>query len=189
MDFKQALWITFKEKIMSEWQEKYSVFGNSIQELKNTKISFANEVSIDIKKHTKQTIEKGTLNRFFNSDSLVGQVKITTLDIISQYVGYIDWEDFKQRYEGIAPIETPNSLKQKSKISITIPIKNISYDNDTKVVLMFSVIIIIFIISSTFFDVLTITQSLKILGFYIFIMVCTYMFLQKAKEGKEEIQK
>jgi hypothetical protein len=120
MSSKNELWKKFKEKIASEWDEKYDYLGASIDDIKNAKIGFAEAVSKDIKKTTKEEISKDTLNRFFNTDSLVGNPKITTLSIISQYVGYIDWDDFKQKNEIEKIIKTANPIIEEGPI---VPMK------------------------------------------------------------------
>ena len=118
-------------KITADWHEKYHYFGTSIDDLKNTKIGFAQSVSDDIKKTINQSISKDTLNRLFMSQGLVKTTKPTTYDILSQYVGYMDWADFKQKFEVEKILEEPppsvKSVVEHEKI-VTEPVSNTTID-------------------------------------------------------------
>lgn len=118
MDFKKLLWQAFIETIANDWEGKYKKFGKSWQYVQNNKMNFSERVSDDIEKRTKAKISSHTLNRYFNSRGFTGDVKRKTLDPISQYVGYKDFDDFKQKIE-IEEIKKEPLNEKNSEISIT----------------------------------------------------------------------
>jgi carbamoylphosphate synthase small subunit len=114
MDAKTRLWQVFKEKVISEWDEKYGFVGDSIEDRKNAKIGFAGAVSEDMQKKLGETVSKDRLNDFFANDGIVGDSKFKTLDRMARYVGYIGWVDFKKKSETVTIEETVEEKKEET---------------------------------------------------------------------------
>jgi hypothetical protein len=115
MDIKTKLWQAFKQKVISEWDDKYSFAGGSIDDKKNAKIGFAGAVSEDMKKTIGEAVSKDRINDFFSSDSIVGDSKFKTLDRMARYVGYIGWVDFKKKSETVTIEEKLEETVEEKK--------------------------------------------------------------------------
>lgn len=63
-------------------------------------------LSQSIYERTKQVVSASTLKRFFGYLSQSGRQSRYTLDVLCQYVGYMDWNTFEQQEQGGAVIES-----------------------------------------------------------------------------------
>lgn len=78
-----------------------------------------NELSISIQEETEQVLSNSTLRRFFGFLATNSNPSLATLDILSEYCGYKDWEDFKisveaERSPKEFAIGSWNKAKQKA---------------------------------------------------------------------------
>lgn len=78
------------------------------------------DLSISIQEETEQLLSHSTLRRFFGFLATNSNPSLVTLDILSEYCGYKDWEDFKisiekKRTPEEFTVDSWNKAKQKAK--------------------------------------------------------------------------
>ena len=103
MSDSQTIWQLFLDKIETDWDLKYSEFGDSIANIKEGKqIALCNAVILDIKENLKaagvktKIIDPLVLHGYIQKNGLSSKSKEQTLFMFIQYLGFEDWAMFKK---------------------------------------------------------------------------------------------
>ncbi len=100
--YAQLLWQELKNKVRSEWQKKYSTYGENIERVELT-TKFSQALCSDIKKdlQTRNLNYKVpyhlTLDKYFKQNGFPDNVQLTTLEVLSVYLGFANWKDFTRQ--------------------------------------------------------------------------------------------
>lgn len=190
MDMKTRLWQVFKEKIETEWNEKYSFAGNSIDDTKNIKMGFAEAVSADMRKTVGESVSKDRLTLFFSSDKIVGEPKTTTLDKMARYVGYIGWVDFKETSKTVTIEEKIEETVEEKMESVDIiesqpdetPIESETSELTTTKWAYVLVAIVTFILIAYFKEIASLYHILTLLAFIVGLWFMGFLFIRDINE-------
>lgn len=152
--FAKGLWEQFKQKVVSEWDEKYKKRVGDVKDLHliDAPFTFASFVRFDIiqqfkkyKLSEKEVVSVHTLERLFQKDGLTENTKFITLEMCARYINYKGWEDFIFRNEArllprVAPEEENSHDTIINSTTMPLPFSNTSeinsYSNEEGLVLL-----------------------------------------------------
>lgn len=142
--FREELRKQLEAHLEQVWAAEWSAFGDYEAYKSKRKSKFYNAFSLTIEKETGETVGRDMVKRFVNNET---QTKHENLNVICKYIGYENWEGFKNKHINILQQEA--EFQDYFQLDLPFQLRNIELKKK-QVYSFFALLTLLFIIALTY---------------------------------------